>query len=519
MKRKIDKTGNRSVFFMILSLSILLLVTANVNASYCIERLEQQQCIVMSTIKYPLNITFSYCSVDDECIVHVLGANKNIKNASVVISGVINIQGFTNDEGKFKFSPDKAGNIKIKAEKDEYYKAEGNFSIKTATVSIEIPDNIKAHKEIDIKIKNLYGKGVKTDILITTPNRSVFSANTDKYGNAKFTPEILGKYEVKVDDGNYKGEREFVVYGKLNIICPNEVKFMNKFTVRAVDESNNVIDVKIKILELNKEINSGEEVVASKCGELNLVAEKEYYEKAINKILVKNKKLNLTGKNKLNAKEAYVFSLKDEDGNPVEGVKILINGSFVGTTTGDGNITIKIESVGNYIISAKKNCYDDASLSVEVTEFPWWLLWLLLLLILLLLFFLLWKMYKYKSEQERVGIPIATPFGTITESTKIVKRSELNIPGASQEQKVYIYLIAEKNLKNCAIVDNIPTKYDVNVMTLDVERRENNLILNLGDIAKGEVRILNYIINGACEVENAKVVYNGGEISIPVKYV
>ncbi len=245
-----------SVFFVALFLSMLLVL--NTYASYCTEQEALgKSCILMPPAKYPLNITFSDCAVDDDCAVYVLGDNRNIKNASVVVSGAINIQGHTGDDGKFKFSPDKAGNIKIIAEKDGYYKAEGGFSIKKSTnINIEIPDNIEANKEINIAVKNSKGKGIKTNIAIVTPDGKMSNVKTDKNGNAKFTPATPGKYKITLDDGNYKGEKEFIALGKLNIICPDTVKFMNKFTVNVVDENNNTIDVLIKISELNKEINN-----------------------------------------------------------------------------------------------------------------------------------------------------------------------------------------------------------------------------------------------------------------------
>ncbi|MDI6730183.1 MAG: hypothetical protein QMD06_01410 [Candidatus Altarchaeum sp.] len=521
-----NKTNNHrghivSVFFVALFLSMLLVL--NMYASYCTEQEALgKSCIFMPSAKYPLNITFTECVVDDDCAVYILGDNRNIKNASVVVSGIINIQGHTGDDGKFKFSPDNAGNIKITAEKDGYYKAEGGFSIKKSTnINIEIPDNIETNKEISIIVKNSKGKSIKTNIAIVTPDEKISNVKTDKDGNAKFTPPTPGKYKIIIDDRNYKGEKEFVALGKLNIVCHDVVKFMDKFTINVVDENNNTIDVQIKILELNKEINNREEVVAEKCGNLNLVAEKECYEKAAKTISVENKKLNLTGKDKLNAKKAYLYSVKDEDGNVVEDVRILINGSFVGTTDIGGNITIKIENAGNYIISAKKECYDDSTLSVEVTEFSLmllWLLWLLLLLLLILLLLFLWRKYKSK-EIKSTPAGVMTPFGMITKSVKIVKKEGLEIPGASQEQRIYVYLIAEKDMKNCKLVDNISARFDVNVMTLGVERSENKLTLNLGDVTKGDVRVLNYLVNGICEIENAKIVYGGEELNIPIRYV
>jgi len=511
---------NIIVSFVVLCLSIMLLSAGS--ASYCTEQLAaEQSCILISPIKYPLNIKFSECAVDDECEIFITGDNKSVKNASIVISGAVNISGYTDDTGRFKFSPEIAGDIKIKAEKEGYYSAEGNFHInKSKNIEISIPDKINVNEMFNINVKNSKGKGIRTNISISTPDGKIINTETDKNGDTKFTPETPGKYKITVNDKNYEGEKEFIAYGKLNIVCPDKVKFKEKFRVNVVDENNNSVDAIIKIPELNKEINNGEDVVAEKCGDLNLIAEKEYYEKASKKIFVENKKLNLTGKDKLNAKENYLYFVRDEDGNPVKNAQILINETFIGTTDTNGSIEIKIENAGNYIISAKKECYDDVSLAVEVTEFSLMnLLWLLILLILLLLLLLL-LLKKYKSQESREEeISVFSPFGIINNSTKIVKIKDLNISGSTPEAHVYVYVIAKKEMKNCKIVETIPTDLDVTVITLGAERLENNLLLNLGDLHKGDVRILNYIIYGKCEIKNAQLVYDGGKEIIPVKYV
>ncbi|PKP59625.1 MAG: hypothetical protein CVT88_05055, partial [Candidatus Altiarchaeales archaeon HGW-Altiarchaeales-1] len=61
-----------SVFFVALFLSMMLLL--NVYASYCTEQEALgKSCILTAPTKYPLNITFSACAVDDDCTVYVLG--------------------------------------------------------------------------------------------------------------------------------------------------------------------------------------------------------------------------------------------------------------------------------------------------------------------------------------------------------------------------------------------------------------------------------------------------------------
>ncbi|MFN3528082.1 MAG: hypothetical protein ACK4YO_03175, partial [Candidatus Altarchaeaceae archaeon] len=399
------------------------------------------------------------------------------------------------------------------------------ISIDKGNLYIESPNKVKLNEEIKIYVKNEKGIGKKVKISITTPNETIYES-TNSNGEFKFTPNVLGIYKIKVDDKNYRSdEKEIYVYGILKIIANDSVRYLDNFEIYVLNENGKEIDAKIKVLELNKECIGKCEIKAEKCGILNIEATKEFYEKAKKEISVKNRILKIYGKEKFEVNSKEKFYVKDEDNNSIKDVKIFVNGNFVNNTDENGEVIISIDKKGNYEINAVKDCYEGYILKVEVVEgFPWWIFLILLLLLLVLLLLLLLLLKRKKEDKEKkeleksaAGVGVESVSSCISVAEKHIKKRGVPALWEEGDYEIYVIFTPNEDLNECKIIDYIPDAADeTNIITLNTQRIGNVLILDLGNVKKGEKKILNYFLKTKKEIKPATIVWKGGKIETKI---
>ncbi|MDI6730279.1 MAG: hypothetical protein QMD06_01900, partial [Candidatus Altarchaeum sp.] len=210
--------------------------------------------------------------------------------------------------------------------------------------------------------------------------------------------------------------------------------------------------------------------------------------------------LKVKGKEK---EEMYEFEVRDKQGNLAANRELVVKlpnnaiqkivtdeyGRFSLTINQSGYITVDQQEYANYTV-------EHFALPVEIKKkaHDYWILFLLLLPILLLIYLILFMMKgKVEITKERSNGKVSI---TITNKT-------------------------HKTLNACMLEDIIPLGLQIEVITQGLEKTAmgDTLIMNLGNLKKGEKRIAEYkIINaegikgtGAKGLPEAKVVWSNGE--------
>jgi len=333
-------------------------------------------------------------------------------------------------------------------------------------------------------------------------------ANSTKYtsatGKVVFTA-VEGTHEIKASAFNYLPKTLPVTIIKKPVILPQLDIFVDpespangtEFTVTVKSNNVPVENVKVTYVDNTKYTDSLGKVVFTAVVGRNLIsASKENYSGTQRFLEVKapeveKKKLNaLITPSNLTEGDEFTVTVTSE-GKPAVGVSVSYSG-VTKTTDADGKV--KFTAVkGTQQVSLSGEGYESSVVYVVAKEKPVvqpydWTPILLGLLVLVILALLAWWFLKGKG-----GV-------------------EINKSREGDNVTVSVRNTGKEDLMNCVVEDVIPPDAKVDLRSLGAEIKDGKIVWDVGVIASGEEKILEYRIETSAEtLPKARIVWDKGE--------
>ncbi|MBN2013598.1 MAG: carboxypeptidase regulatory-like domain-containing protein [Candidatus Altiarchaeota archaeon] len=288
----------------------------------------------------------------------------------------------------FRFKDDPYGKYQLSVWEDGYCLYRKAFEVTNKLKITEAPENPYAGDEIKVKILDINDNRVEgARVAVSGVGGLVGSYNSDSSGYAKFKLESQGSYTLLASKTGYEDSD----------IVSITVKDRRGMDVR-IDPIKQAIgqDVSITITSGGNPIENAEVMIEkpdgskdtlstsstgkmvykpSMSGTYDITVKKQGYETTTSSFIAMNF-FNVSVPEKLELKDEVTITVRNQDGRNIEGASVEIVGSIInGLTDSAGKFSFILDNVGEYVLSIKKEGYEDysekltfyGSLTVRVT--------------------------------------------------------------------------------------------------------------------------------------------------------
>ncbi len=252
----------------------------------------------------------------------------------------------------------------------------------------EVTVDVRRKGTLSVEVTDANGPVEDARVVLREEGRIVDNLRTDASGTVQFTSIEQREYSVAVRKERYFIERFDVVVNSSTDRAVSLETGTVTLTVRVVDDHfdppRSVANATVRVGEFAtiRTLDDGRQTVSIPVNtDFSLEVTKDAYETTtsnvqvgesdttVNVTISRSPLLNLTaGNERIVAGESVVVTVRDEYGDPVEGVRIELDGEAVGETDADGQLRVQIDDPGDHELVAVNDSLRSSPISVRAIE-------------------------------------------------------------------------------------------------------------------------------------------------------